>query len=139
MKQMRLTKLAIAGSTFACSALFSFSWFEQQGVSLSVESAQARVGRPCVAGVARRQDQRAASDRGPGQSAPASPALPPWARLLLWRLHPPAGDGEAALTTQVQATTRVELGEPTLTMLHLQPAPVAGTYRPAAWPAHRGL
>ena len=63
MKQMRLTKLAIAGSTVACAALFSFSWSEQRGVSLSVESAQARVGRPLtpmsVAGVARRQDRRA--------------------------------------------------------------------------------
>jgi hypothetical protein len=63
MKQMRLTKLAIAGSTVACAALFSFSWSEQRGVSLSVESAQARVGRPLtpmsVAGVARRQNRRA--------------------------------------------------------------------------------
>ena len=64
MKQMHLTKLAIAGSTVACAALFSFNWSEQRGVSLSVESAQARVGRPLtpmsVAGVARRQDRRAA-------------------------------------------------------------------------------
>jgi hypothetical protein len=63
MKQMRLTKLAIAGSTIACAALFSLSWSEQRGVSLSVESAQARVGRPLtpvsVAGVARRQNRRA--------------------------------------------------------------------------------
>jgi len=64
MKKMHLTKLAIAGSTVACAALFSFSWSEQRGVSMSVESAQARVGRPLtpmsVAGVARRQDRRAA-------------------------------------------------------------------------------
>src|SRR6187551_1965880 len=64
MRQMHLTKLAIAGSTVACAALFSFSWSEQKGVSLSVESAQARVGRPLtpvsVAGVARRQGRRAA-------------------------------------------------------------------------------
>lgn len=63
MKQMHLAKLAIAGSTVACAALFSFSWSEQRGLSLSVESAQARVGRPLtpvsVAGVARRQDRRA--------------------------------------------------------------------------------
>src|ERR1700758_3586234 len=64
MKQMRLTKLAIAGSAVACATLFSFSWSNQRGVSLSVESAQARVGRPLtpvsVAGVARRQNRRAA-------------------------------------------------------------------------------
>jgi len=68
MKQM--TKLAIAGSTVACAALFSFSWSEQRGVSLSVESAQARVGRPLtpmsVAGVARRQNRRAAYGYGAG-------------------------------------------------------------------------
>jgi hypothetical protein len=70
MRQMRLTKLAIAGSTVACAALFSFSWSEQRGVSLSVESAQARVGRPLtpmsVAGVARRQNRRAAYGYGAG-------------------------------------------------------------------------
>src|SRR6476661_10590227 len=70
MKQMRLTKRAIAGSTVACAALFSLSWSEQRGVSLSVESAQARVGRPLtpmsVAGVARRQNRRAAYGYGAG-------------------------------------------------------------------------
>ena len=59
-----LTKVAIATSTFACAALLSCGWSEQRGVSLSVESAQARVGRPLtpvsVAGVARRQNRRAA-------------------------------------------------------------------------------
>ena len=68
MNQMRLRKLAIAGSAFACAALLSFSWSEQRGVSLSVESAQARVGRPLtpvsVAGVARRQNRRAAYGYG---------------------------------------------------------------------------
>ena len=64
MNQMSPMKLAIAGSTVVCAALLSFGWSEQRGVSLSVESAQARVGRPLtpvrVAGVARRQDRRAA-------------------------------------------------------------------------------
>ena len=64
MNQIRLRKAAIATATFACAALFSFSWSEQSGISLSVESAQARVGRPLtpvsVAGVARRQNRRAA-------------------------------------------------------------------------------
>src|SRR5258705_1760739 len=64
MKQMSVTTVVIGASTFACAALLSFSWSEQRGVSLSVESAQARVGRPLtpvsVAGVARRQNRRAA-------------------------------------------------------------------------------
>jgi hypothetical protein len=70
MRQMHLTKLAIAGSTVACAALFSLNWSEQRGVSLSVESAQARVGRPLtpmsVAGVARRQERRGAYGYGAG-------------------------------------------------------------------------
>jgi hypothetical protein len=68
MNQMSPTKLAIAGSTVVCAALLSFGWSEQRGVSLSVESAQARVGRPLtpvsVAGVARRQNRRAAYGYG---------------------------------------------------------------------------
>jgi hypothetical protein len=63
MKQVHLGKAAIAVSVFACAATLSFNWSEQQGASLSVESAQARVGRPAtpvsVAGVARRQTRRA--------------------------------------------------------------------------------
>jgi hypothetical protein len=70
MMRMNFGKLAIATSTAACAVLFSFSWSEQRGVSLSVESAQARVGRPLtpmsVAGVARRQHRRAAYGYGAG-------------------------------------------------------------------------
>ena len=58
-------RLAIAISTFAYVALLSFSWSEHRGVSLGVESAQARVDRPSrpvnVNGVARRQSRRFAS------------------------------------------------------------------------------
>jgi hypothetical protein len=68
MKQMSLTTGVIAASTFACAALLSFGWSEQGGISLSVESAQARVGRPLtpvsVAGVARRQTRRAVYGAG---------------------------------------------------------------------------
>jgi hypothetical protein len=68
MKKMSPTTLAIAASTFTCAALLSFNWSEQRGVSLSVESAQARVGRPLtpvsVAGVARRQTRRAVYGAG---------------------------------------------------------------------------
>jgi hypothetical protein len=60
MKQV--SKSVIMFAAFACSAIFSLGWSEQGGVSLSVESAQARVGRPAtpvsVAGVARRQTRR---------------------------------------------------------------------------------
>jgi hypothetical protein len=44
MKKVR--KAAIAVSAIACAAIFSFDWSEQDGISMSVESAQARVGRP---------------------------------------------------------------------------------------------
>ena len=58
------TRIAIAVSTFTCAALFSFAWSGEHGVSISVDSAQARVGRPLtpvsVAGVARRQARRGA-------------------------------------------------------------------------------
>jgi len=64
MKQPSLAKAAIAVSVVACATMLTFDWSEQKGVSLSVESAQARVGRPLtpvsVAGVARRQGRRAA-------------------------------------------------------------------------------
>src|ERR1700748_3674673 len=72
MKQMSLTTVAIAASTFACAALLSFGGSEQGGLSLSVEKADARVGRPLtpvsVAGVARRQNRRAYYGAGYGAS-----------------------------------------------------------------------
>lgn len=68
MRQMSPRKVAIAASTFACAALLSFSWSEQRGVSLSIEAAQARVGRPLTpmsgAGVARRHYRRGAYRAG---------------------------------------------------------------------------
>src|SRR5215831_308210 len=70
MKPMNVRKLAIATSTIAGAALLSVGWSEQRGVSLSVESAQARIGRPLtpmsVAGVARRQYRRAGYGYGAG-------------------------------------------------------------------------
>src|ERR1700731_2492605 len=70
MKQMSLTTIAVGASTFAGAALLSFGWSEQRGVSLSVECAQARGGRPLtpvsVAGVARRQTRRAVYGGGEG-------------------------------------------------------------------------
>ena len=68
MKHAR--KTALAASAFTCAALLSFGWSEQGGISLSIESAQARVGRPLtpmsVAGVARRQNRRAVYGGGYG-------------------------------------------------------------------------
>ena len=66
MKKVRTA--AIAVSAFACAAIFSFDWSKQDGILMSVESAQARVGRPLtpvsVAGVARRQTRRAVYGAG---------------------------------------------------------------------------
>jgi hypothetical protein len=70
MKQMSLRKGIIAASTIACGTLLSLGWSEQSGVSLSVDSAQARVGRPytpvSVAGHYRRQARRTAGVYGGG-------------------------------------------------------------------------
>ena len=79
MTRMHWTRLAIAVSTFACAGLLSVSWSEQRGVSLSVEEAQARVGRPLtpvsVAGVARRQTRRAAYGYGVGAGLAGAAAV----------------------------------------------------------------
>jgi hypothetical protein len=68
MKRVALRKAAIAVPVLACAAMFSFDSSEQAGVSVSIESAQARVGRPLtpvsVAGVARRQTRRAVYGAG---------------------------------------------------------------------------
>jgi hypothetical protein len=79
MKHVR--KAALAASAFTCAALFSFGWPEQGGISLSIESAEARIGRPLtplsVAGVARRQTRRAAYGYGAGVvgAGPAAGAI----------------------------------------------------------------
>ena len=60
-----IEKIVIATWAFACVTLLSFSWSERRGVSLGIESAEARADRPSspvrVAGVARRQPRRSAS------------------------------------------------------------------------------
>lgn len=105
MKQMNLSKAAIATAVFAGAAMFSFGWSEQSGVSLSIESAQARVGRPLtpmsVAGVGRRQARRAAYGYGAGvvgagvgaaaigTAAAVSAATQPWG----WGGGPYVGSG----------------------------------------------
>jgi hypothetical protein len=80
-----LTTVIIAASTFTCAALFSLGWSEQGGVSLSVESALARVGRRLtpvsVAGVARRHTRRAVYGAGAvavGTAAAVAATSPNW-------------------------------------------------------------
>ena len=77
MKHVR--RAVLVASAFTCAALFSFSWSEQDGISLSIESAQARVGRPLtpvsVAGVARRQTRRAAYGYGVGAGVAGAAAV----------------------------------------------------------------
>jgi len=110
MKQMSLAKIAIATTTFACTALLSFSWSEQRGASLSIESAQARVGRPLtpvsVAGVARRQYRRGAYGYGAGvagaglvagaYSTAAVAATSPWGYRAAYGYRPGAVDVAAS-------------------------------------------
>src|SRR5207248_10489833 len=130
MKQMGLMTVAVAASTFACTALLSFGRSEQGGVTLSVESAQARVGRPLTpmsgAGVARRHARRAGYGYGAGAIGAGAAAV-----VQLPRLRPPhpTWDGEAAPTTQAQVTTVVVdttgaelsgLGRPTMAVTHPQ-------------------
>ena len=57
-----LKKATLAASVIAIAASFSLGWSEQGSISLSVDNAQARVGRPLTpmsgAGVARRHARR---------------------------------------------------------------------------------
>lgn len=62
--RQKLAKPALAASVLVLSSMLSFGWSRQSGPSVSVEKAEARVGRPLtpvsVAGVARRQYRRTA-------------------------------------------------------------------------------
>src|SRR6202008_3578533 len=78
--KVALKKIAIAASTVACVVLLSFSWSEQRGASLGVESAQAWIDRPAtplrVAGVARRQHRRSVHGHGLFAAAVAATTSP---------------------------------------------------------------
>jgi hypothetical protein len=71
--KMNLRTVAIATSALVGATLLSFGWSERCGVSLAVDSAQARVGRPLtpvsVAGVGRRQTRRAYGAAAVGAAA----------------------------------------------------------------------
>ena len=62
MKKVSLKRAMLAAAVVVCGASGSIDW-TSEGLSYSVESAQARVGRPLtpvsVAGVARRTTRRA--------------------------------------------------------------------------------
>jgi hypothetical protein len=63
MKQITVKRALLAATVFAVGTLGSVTWSPGDGLALSIESAQARVGRPLtpvsVAGVARRSTRRA--------------------------------------------------------------------------------
>jgi hypothetical protein len=63
-----LKRIVIATFAVACGVLLSFGWSEHRGVSLGIESAEARVDRPSTtaraAAVARRQARRSVSGNG---------------------------------------------------------------------------
>ena len=74
--KVALKRTAIATSTVACMALLSFSWSEQRGLSLGVESAQG--ADQSTVGVAHRHYRR--TDRGYGlfAAAVAATTSPYW-------------------------------------------------------------
>ena len=118
MKHAR--KTALAASAFTCAALLSFGWSEQGGISLSIESAQARVGRPLTLSAlqALRVDRTGAPRIAPagkipsptgarGRTSAAPPLRAPQRSARLARSRPPhLGDGEVAPTKQAQVTTQ---------------------------------
>jgi hypothetical protein len=63
MKQVSAKRVFLAAAVLACGTFGSAEWSKNSGPSLSIETAQARVGRPAtpgsVAGVARRTTRRA--------------------------------------------------------------------------------
>ena len=63
MKKIGIKQALLATATLAFGTLASINWSPGEGLTLAVDSAQARVGRPLtpvsVAGVARRQTRRA--------------------------------------------------------------------------------
>jgi hypothetical protein len=63
MKSMAKKRIVLAAAALVCGVLVSAQWSQGSGVTLSINSAEARVGRPLtpvsVAGVARRTTRRA--------------------------------------------------------------------------------
>jgi hypothetical protein len=63
MNSIKTRKFLLAAAVFGLGALASIEWSQSGGPALSIQSAEARVGRPgtpvSVAGVARRTTRRA--------------------------------------------------------------------------------
>jgi hypothetical protein len=63
MRKIRIKQALLVTAALAFGGLASINWSPSEGLSVAVESAQARVGRPLtpvsVAGVARRTTRRA--------------------------------------------------------------------------------
>lgn len=63
MRKIRIKQALLVTAALAFGSLASINWSPSEGLSVAVESAQARVGRPLtpvsVAGVARRTTRRA--------------------------------------------------------------------------------
>ncbi len=63
MKSVSRKRAVLAAAVFVCGMLVSIQWPQGSAVTLSVDAAQARVGRPLTpvsaAGVARRTTRRA--------------------------------------------------------------------------------
>ena len=84
MKQIS-KKWWLCAAIIACTAIGSVQWSQEDGLSFSIGSAQARVGRPAtpvsVAGVARRTTRRAVV--GGAAVGAAAVAAPTCARVLV--------------------------------------------------------
>jgi hypothetical protein len=74
-----MTRAAIVTSVVTAATLLTPSWSDQRGVSFSVESAQAVMGRPLTplsgAGVARRQYRRSVYGTGVGAGLAGAAAI----------------------------------------------------------------
>ena len=83
------THLWLAGAVILCAATSSVQWSPEDGLSWSIQSAEARVGRPAtpvsVAGVARRTTRRAVVGGAAvgAAAAGAAVAAPTCARVLV--------------------------------------------------------
>src|SRR4051794_10414069 len=84
MKHVSIGRGFLVAAVVACGVSGSLTWSANDGLALSVESAQARVGRPLtpvsVAGVARRTTRRAVVG---GAAVGAAVAAPGCVRVLV--------------------------------------------------------
>jgi hypothetical protein len=110
---------ALASCAFVCATLFSIGSSEQGTLSLSVESAQARVGNPLtpvsVAGVARRHHRRAAYGYGYGAGVAGAAAVGTVAAVgtaAAVAASPNWGWGSNTWTNSYAAQTDPHFGQP---------------------------